>query len=259
MYKSAKNSGRWSLKAELAPVFNGQVKNGGQASYYLSDLSKNYSPQKTTTENTISAGLMAGYKVAKRLTFKSGVIYNNIRQSTSNVDLIGINSQFTIPGNVLVAATPAGQVTLHNAGSNRVAADFSSIAQTSNTAILTGATVLKQNIDFVEVPILATYKLIDSKLNVGITGGINTGFLVGNKVILSGNGDRIASGETSNLRNMVYSGAVGLELGYEITNRITLTVEPRVKRYLNSLSSSKSVNYKPYQMEIATGLTYCFN
>jgi hypothetical protein len=259
MFKSTKNSGRWSLKAELTPMFNGQAKNSGQGSYYLSDLSQNYTPQKTTTENTISAGLMAGYQIGKRLTFKSGVVYNNIRQSTRNVDLIGAYSQLTIPGNVLIAATPAGQVTLHNVGSTRVAADFSSMAQSGNAAIYTDATVLKQNIDFVEVPIIATYKLIDSKLDVGVTGGISTGILVGNKVILSGTGDRIGSGETSNLRNIVYSGAVGLELGYEISNRITLTVEPRVKRYLNSLSSSKSVNYKPYQMEIATGLTYCFN
>ena len=73
------------------------------------------------------------------------------------------------------------------------------------------------------------------------------------------NGNQITAGETTGLRNIVYSGVIGLELGYEITNRITLTIEPRLNRYINSLNSSKSVNYKPYQIGVATGLTYSFN
>ena len=73
------------------------------------------------------------------------------------------------------------------------------------------------------------------------------------------NGEKISTGETSNMRNIVYSTAVGLEIGYAITNRITLTVEPRLKQFINSISTNKSVNYKPSQVAIVTGLTYSFN
>jgi len=257
-YYASKNNGRWSLKAEFTPVFNSQVQNNTQLSY-PSGSAQSYAPRQTNTANTLSAGLMAGYKISRRLTIKSGMTYNNIRQSTHNAFLLGADPMFNIAGNLMYAATPAGQVILHKVNDSRVAADFSTIAQGQNVALYTGETVLKQNIDFVEIPVKATYNLIDSRLNIGITGGINTGILVGNKVVLSGNGDRISTGETSNMRNVVYSGAVGLELGYEITNRITITVEPRLKHYINSLSTSKSVNYKPRQMEVATGLTYSFN
>jgi hypothetical protein len=259
-YYASKSNGRWSLKAEFTPVFNSQVQvqNNTQLSY-PSGIAQSYAPRQTNTANTLSAGLMAGYKISRRLTIKSGMTYNNIRQSTHNAFLLGADPMFNIAGNLMYAATPAGQVILHKDNDSRVAADYSSIAQSQNVALYTGETVLKQNIDFIEVPLKATYSLIDSRLNIGITGGINTGILVGNRVVLSGNGDRISTGETSNMRNVVYSGAVGLELGYEITNRITITVEPRLKHYINSLSTSKSVNYKPRQMEVATGLTYSFN
>ena len=110
-----------------------------------------------------------------------------------------------------------------------------------------------------QIPVQATYKLIDRKIAVGLTGGISTNILVGNKAILSENGEQISTGETANMRNVVYSGSVGFEVGYEITNRITLTVEPRLKHFINSISSNKSVNYKPSQMAIVTGLTYSFN
>ena len=254
-----KISGRWSLKAEVAPVFNRQAPNNGQQGYLNSGLSQNYSPQKTTSENTFSAGIVAGYKVSKRLIIKSGMIIKNIRQTTSNADFMGMNNSFIAAGNTLHATTPTGLVTLNASGANSNGATLISDSQITNTSIYSGNNVLKQNMQFVEIPVHATYKLINSKMDLGVTGGISTNILVGNKALLSGSGDLSGSGETANMRNVVYSGEVGLEIGYQISNRLTLTIEPRLKHYINSLSTSKSVNYKPQQMEIATGLTYCFN
>ena len=132
-------------------------------------------------------------------------------------------------------------------------------SQLDDDQIFAGQTILKQNIEFIEIPLKATYKLSNRQVNIGITGGISAGLLVGNKATLLGNGSRIGTGETSKLRNMVYSGSVGFELSYEITNRLTFTVEPHLKRYLNFLSSHKSVTFKPDFLEISTGLTYSFN
>jgi len=253
------NKGRWSLKAEFAPVFNSQAQNDGQITYLFSNGSQSYKPQETNTENTFSGGMVAGYKVGKRLIIKSGIVYNNIRQTTQNVDFMGTNSLYNVPGNATLASTPAGQVSLNKAAGTRKTAVLNSSFQLDNLADYSAENELKQDIEFIEIPVQATYKLIDSKFDIGITGGISTNILVGNKAILSENGERISDGETANMRNFVYSGSVGLEMGYEITNRITLTVEPRIKHFLSSLSTSNSVNYKPSQIEIVTGLSYCFN
>ena len=136
---------------------------------------------------------------------------------------------------------------------------LSSSAQLDNKAVYTVGSQLKQELQYIEVPVQATYKLIDRKVSIGLNGGISTNILVGNKALLNENGNQVGEGETSGMRNVVYSGSVGLEMGYELTNRITLTVEPRFKYFLNSLSGNKSVHYKPSQMEIVTGLAYSFN
>ena len=254
--------GRWSIKAEISPVFNGQAQNSSQSNdIKYSNSTQISKPQETTTENTLSGGMVAGYNVSKRLTVKSGFVYNSIRQSTRNISIVGVNPLYTVAGNGTLAATPAGQVSLEKTVGASISKDVvqNSSAQLTNPTKYTLSNELKQDIEFIEIPVQATYKLVDRKFNIGFTGGISTNILVGNKAVLSENGERISNGETSNMRNVVYAGAVGLEIGYDITNRITLTVEPRLKQFINSLSTSKSVNYKPSQMGIVTGLTYSFN
>jgi len=254
-----KNNGRWSIKAEFAPVFNNQAQSNGQGSSAMYTNSQSYKPQESNTENTFSGGMIAGYKVSKRLIIKSGFAYNNIRQTTRNVDFMGVNPLYNVAANATLASTPAGQVNLDKMVNTRSGAILNADASLNYASKSLAENVLKQDIGFIEIPLQATYKLIDKKIAVGLTGGISTNILVGNKAILSENGENISTGETSNMRNVVYSGSIGFEVGYEITNRITLTVEPRLKHFVNSISSSKSVNYKPSQMAIVTGLTYSFN
>ena len=259
---STKNSGRWSIKAEFSPVFNNQGQNSGQAgtlnNYYVG-LSGNALPQETKTENTISAGMVAGYKVNKRLVIKSGVMYSNLKQTTSNISLMNTSQVTGLTGSSALASTPSGQVSLNKVTGSQMESVLSSSALLDNKAVYTVGSQLKQELRYIEIPVQATYKLVDRKVSMGLNGGISTNILVGNKALLSENGNQVGEGETSAMRNVVYSGTVGLEMGYELTNRITLTVEPRFKHFLNSLSGNKSIHYKPSQMEIVTGLAYSFN
>jgi len=252
-----KSNGRWSIKAEFAPVFNSQAQSSGQGGSFMYTNSQSYKPQETTTENTFSGGMVAGYKVSKRFIIKSGFAYNNIRQTTRNVEFMG--PVYTVATNASLASTPAGQVNLDKMVNARSSAILNSDASLNYASKSSVENVLKQDIGFIEIPLQATYKLIDKKIAIGLTGGLSTNILVGNKAFLSENGENISTGETSNMRNVVYSGSIGFEVGYEITKRITLTVEPRLKHFVNSISTSKSVNYKPSQMAIVTGLTYSFN
>ena len=257
---TSRNKDRWSLKAEFSPAFNSQAPNSGQHGELAYAGTGSSKPQETSTENTVYGGMIAGYKVGKRLIIKSGIVYNNIRQTTRNVNFMSMNPQYNVPVGTALASTPVGKVSLNNTGSSRTAAALNSDNTLSNSAqYYSAASELKQNIEFIEIPFLATYKLVDKKVVIGLTGGVSTNILIGNNATLSENGGKISGGETTNMRNVVYSGAVGLEMGYAINNRITLTVEPRVKRFINSLSSSKSINYKPYQVGIVTGVTYSFN
>ena len=122
-----------------------------------------------------------------------------------------------------------------------------------------GESRLKQHMEYIRIPVQLACKLVDRRFSVGLTGGFNINYLVGNKEVLSSDGNQISSGKTSNLQNLVYSGAIGTEFGYDITKRLAVTVEPRFNHYLNSLSTNNSINSNANQFEIATGLIYSFN
>jgi hypothetical protein len=253
------NSSKWIIKAELSPVFNSQIQNSASKTGDQSGSSQSYTSQKTAAENTFTGGVVAGYKIGKRLIIKSGIAYNNIRQTTRNTDFTGVNTLSNLPENSTIAFTPSGQVRINKTTETLYEAILKSNSQFNGTANYSDASVLKQKIEFIEIPLQATYKLINGKVEMGLTGGFSTNILVGNNALLFDYGTLTGSGETSNLRKVVYSGAVGLEIGYALNDRITLTVEPRIRHYINSLSTSKTVDFKPFQVGIATGLIYSFN
>jgi hypothetical protein len=234
-------NGKWIMSAGIAPVFTSGVGYN--------------SASKTSVETSISGKMMAGYKIGKRVVIKSGIIYSQIKQVTTNVDFnsTGLASDFQVKTSR--ASTPSGDVSLNKSNAIKMELLYS-----RNNSLLTGYQAdLTQEFGYIEIPAEVTYKIIDHKFNVGLTGGISTNLLVGNKAGLFENGQKINSGETNSLRDVTYSGAMGLAFGYNMGNGITFTVEPRIKHFLNSLSSNKAVEFKPYQLDIMTGVTYSFN
>jgi len=198
---------RWSLRAEYAPALNNLPQNNDQLTEINYMGAQNTENQKITSENTFSAGVLAGYRVSRRISLRSGVVCKNIRQTVQN-------------------------------------------SEESSS---------KRRFQYIEVPVHAACKLADQKIGVSLTGGFGAAFLIGNSELLSVNNEPISKGKTANMQSVNCSALVGMEFGYDITKRITITVEPRLRHDLNSLSALNSVNYKADHLEIATGLTYCFD
>jgi len=205
-HRNLKRNKRWSLKAEFAPVLSNRPQNNVQISELNSSDSRS-SNVKINSENSYSAGILAGFKVSKRISVRSGVAYRNLRQSGQNND----------------------------------------------------DNYLKRQFEYAEVPVQASCKLAESRLGVSITGGFSAAYLIGNREVISVNDEQTSRGKTAGMQSLTYSGLLGLEIGYDITKHLTITVEPRLRHDLNSLSAFNSVNYKADHLEIATGLTYCFD
>ncbi|GET26702.1 outer membrane beta-barrel protein [Prolixibacter sp. NT017] len=272
--KENKPINRWRLAAEASPLFSGQSSSGGHGDLYAAaNAFSSVSQSSTSTEPTFSGGVMFGYKLNKRLSVRSGIVYSKIRHNTSRVPVFGDNNpefanvrtDYGVNSNstAYAANTEVGMVNFRKPPSSikdgaYLAVSSSNGMSTSTTAYASNAD-LKQNLEYIEVPVLVAYHLIDRKVNVDLTGGMSTNILVGNKASLYESGVKTQSGETSQLRDLVYAGTVGLGLGYELSKRVTVTLEPRIKYYLNSISTSSEINYRPYQLGIYTGLTYAFN
>ncbi|GET32237.1 hypothetical protein PbJCM13498_11000 [Prolixibacter bellariivorans] len=266
---------RWRLAAEASPLFSG-VSSSGERSDYLyaaNALSKTSPTPSTSTEPTLSGGVMFGYKLSKRLSVKSGIVYSKIRHNTNQVSVFGGNNStyasaktdYGVNSNstAYAANTEVGLVNFGRPPESikdgaYLAANMSNSDLSSTTTYASNAD-LKQNLEYIEIPVLVAYHLIDRKVNVDLTGGMSTNILVGNNASLYEGGVKTQGGETSQLRDLVYAGTVGLGLGYDLSKRVTVTLEPRMKYYLNSISTSNHINYRPYQLGIYTGLTYAFN
>jgi hypothetical protein len=234
----------WTLCAELSPVSITQREGGSSIS-----------GQQTSYENSVSGSLMAGYIIRKRIVVKSGIIVSQLRQVTRIQDYPPAYSSVAIPFKTANLATSSGSVNLNRA----VALQSDVLFSNDNLPVPGIQPELKQEFSYIEIPIQMVYKLIDHKFNLGVTGGVSTNILAGNRAGLYENGQRINHGQTSNIRDITYSGALGVEFGYDIGNKVAFTIEPRIKRFLNSLSSNEAIDFKPYQLDIMTGVTYSFN
>jgi len=126
------------------------------------------------------------------------------------------------------------------------------------SAVIVSNAQFTQNFDYLEIPMILRYTLIDSKFNVEMIGGFSSNLLVGNQTYMEGSNYRSLVGKTMDMQTFNYSGTLGLGLKYGLSKRIFLNVEPRMKYFLNSLNSNSSVTYKPYTIGVFTGLSYQF-
>jgi len=126
------------------------------------------------------------------------------------------------------------------------------------SAVIVSDTRFTQNFDYIEIPMILRYTLINSRFNLEMLGGLSSNLLVGNQTYMEGSNYRSLVGKTMDMQTLNYSGTLGLGLKYGLSKRIFLNVEPRVKYFLNSLNNNSSVTYKPYTIGVFTGLSYQF-
>ncbi len=236
--------GGWELKAELSPMFASQNQGGSSSA-----------STATKSANTISGGMIASIKLSKRVSISSGIRFSQMRQDTHSDYYMNTTAGIIYLQPVEKDANIAWDVSLYLPSVSSIV--YSSGMQASATTKIFASDV-SQQFKYLEIPVQASYKLIDNKLSVGVTGGISTNILIGNLASVTENGIKLSQGSTDNLRNVIYSGSAGLQFGYDLGNRLMLTVEPRVKQYMHSVSSNDLVDFKPLQLGIFTGISYSF-
>ena len=236
--------GGWELKAELSPMFASQNQGGSSSA-----------SAATKSANTISGGMIASIKLSKRVSISSGIRFSQMRQDTHSDYYMNTTAGIIYLQPVEKDANIARDVSLYLPSVSSIV--YSSGMQASATTKIFASDV-SQQFKYLEIPVQASYKLIDNKLSVGVTGGISTNILIGNLASVTENGIKLSQGSTDNLRNVIYSGSAGLQFGYDLGNRLMLTVEPRVKQYMHSVSSNDLVDFKPLQLGIFTGISYSF-
>ncbi|HKK82358.1 MAG TPA: hypothetical protein VJ909_08920, partial [Prolixibacteraceae bacterium] len=227
----------------------------------------------TQYENNLAAGLTVAYKTGKRLSFISGINYNKVTQTAQNIGLTfaghnwalniaesdyssGITTKREASGtNNTIISTDIGLANIDmpaGVSMAKAAPAYSATAQTTE-----GYDYL-QDAGYIEIPLLFKYNLIDSKIDVHLTGGINTNLLVSNNVYLLKNQKNIASGRIEGLREITFSSSLGAGVNYQITDWLNIIIDPMLTIQLNSLNSLPTYDVRPYTFGIYSGLQYLF-
>jgi len=231
--------GSWIIKAEVSPMFAPQF--SGRSS-------------GTKSMSTVSGGMMATYQLNKKVSISTGIRYSEMKQGTHTDYTLSAKSGITYLEPVEKSANISRDVSLYLPSVSSIV--YSNGMLPAATTVF--ASDISQDFKYLEIPVQATYKLVDSKVSVGLTGGFSTNILIGNYASITENGLKLSKGNTDNMRDVIYSGSAGIEFGYGLAKNLMLTVEPRLKQYMHSVSSNEMINFKPLQMGIFTGLTFSF-
>jgi hypothetical protein len=120
-----------------------------------------------------------------------------------------------------------------------------------------GANII-QSYNYIEMPFLLKYKLIDRNIDFNVLGGLSTNVLVGKNVFLQYDGKKERIGETENLQKINYSGTMGIGLEYAIFNNFKLKLEPTINYYINSISTNSDIDLHPYSFAIFSVINNSF-
>ena len=103
------------------------------------------------------------------------------------------------------------------------------------------------------------YTLINKRLGIHMIGGVSTLFLNKNGNILSFDdsyGNKTVIGKPNNLNSLSFSSNLGFGIGYKITQRFEIHMEPIFKYQINAYSDI--TDFEPYIFGVYTGLSFKF-
>jgi hypothetical protein len=251
--------GKWTIAAMASPDYYSSVSSGQTAS----ELSR--SEQGMTS---FSGGMGVTYKMNRRVSIQSGLIYSSIGQKVSGVaSYSGFDRYNTSKGEgAFTVQTLSGTIVTTNPNvflkdnvSTRVISQYTSntfdpvkanLAQVNN--------YITQNFRYVEIPVMLRFKAIDKAIDINLIGGLSYNLLVGNSAFTFINGVKLPVGKTEGLNMSNLSSAFGLGLEYSLSGNISLNLEPTFRYYLTPFGNLSGSSVHPYAFGVFSGLSYKF-
>ena len=118
--------------------------------------------------------------------------------------------------------------------------------------------IVEQRYNYIEVPFMAYYKLIDRKVDLSITGGFSSNILVGNDAVINNSNNSYDLGPTEGVEHFNFAGVIGVAFEMPVARRLSIHMEPRVKYFLNSINTNDQISTHPYSIGLFSGIAYRF-
>ncbi len=266
--KSSEEENTWKMGMFVSPGY----------SSYTANHADSYNRQMTYSDNNgntnVSGGFSVQYKTSKRWSVESGMYYaQNGQKSASSPQLFSLNQSSDLVaapennyftnavrvdnGNMHMNSTAGVIAFSENPQGAEIVGGFDELSYGKANALVSNGE-FSQVFDFIEIPLYARYRIVDSNFGVELMGGINAGLVVGNNAYIDNEFGLQRIGETQDISTVNFSGTIGLGLNYALSKHFSVAVEPRLNYYLNSINTNPEIDFRPYRIGIFTGLSYEF-
>jgi hypothetical protein len=252
---------RWSIAAMASPTYYSQINSGGDA----------LSSQIINSEQPLfsySGGVSFSYKISRRFSIQSGLYYSSLGQKVDGINSFSGFSQYneTKGSHSFEVPTSSGTVYANNPdvflssnGAERVVTAYTKdVFDPKKASLQPVSSSLNQNFSYLEFPVVVRYKLVDKTIGINLIGGLSYNVLVHNTVTTTLDGNIYTVGDTKGLNPLSLSSSLGMGMEYNISNKLSLNLEPTFRYYLNPFSVTTGSFVHPYTFGIFSGVSYKF-
>lgn len=231
---------KWQITSNVAPVYLGSSSNGSPIDSQFANNNKEY-------QNTMSYGLGVNYDVSKKLTLRTGINRVNFEYLTNDIEFYASLQGRPMASLSSVTNSNAAPIVVQNA-------NFAS------NEVFVGSTKqgsIEQSMEYYEIPLELSYKVLNKKFGIDFIGGFSTLLLNNNNLMVVSDGFSAELGKANNLNSVHFSTNVGLGFRYRFWKSFQANFEPTFKYQLNTFSSNDG-GFRPYFIGLYSGVSYRF-
>ena len=270
IYKSASNESSWAVALNATPLISyrslGTV---SSENVYSADITSNYEQNYTNEKPLLSysTGIDLSYRISSRWGIRSGIYISQIGQISEDVSLMDYQSFDSQESGYFNLNTSAGNIRVEGTTSD-LAKNYLNDSDHTDIPSYLGEIQLNerntgidadfiQAFSFYEIPMLVSYKLIDKKLSMNLSGGFSANILYSNKTFVKeSTGRQELDGETQNVKNTGYNGIVGFGFEYPLISKLNFNLQPTFRYSISPINDEGNVH--PYSFGVYTGVIYSF-
>jgi len=257
---------RWEITGQFAPVYQSyRVISNVPAGLRKSDFD-----DAESSLMAYSGGITLSFNVFSRLSVQTGILYSQTGQSINN--LISVTNMYAAvssinPYSKNFVRTSSGSVIVASNLKSDTNTTYSSYfnAESQATNAVSGPIVsnplkyrLFERIDYLEIPLMLRYRIIDRKLNFYVLTGMSANVLIDTNVFVDNGTELVKGGTILMARPVNYSSTFGLGFGYQMMKNLLIGFEPSFKYYLQPYTTSSQIGSNPYVFGLFTGVVYSF-
>ncbi len=216
-----------------------------------------------------SGGLSVAFSITSRLSLSTGLYYSAMGQTVENISTYAGFTPYMAtkgPGDMTIS-TSAGNIVSTNGdlyfsdrAGKRVTTIYGSdvFDPVKEELPFQGANLL-QSFDYIELPLMIRYKVIDRLVDLNLLSGVSYSLLVGNTVnVISYSGEQIYAGHTEGVNPFSIIGSMGLGLEYNLSGNLSFNLEPLVRYNMSTVGLESMAVRNPWSMGVYTGLFFRF-